>query len=669
MSNATPTSLLVSPEDLAFASTSSVHNRWLAILRSPLWLCFLVAVLARVWLIVHTNGVFDGDEATVGIQAEHILRGELPVYYYGQPYLGSLQAYVIAFIFLFTGPAVWAMRIEPIFTSLFIVYLTWRFSAVLADAAHLSSRAKLLFMTIAALVAAFAPLYDAVEEMKVTGGYIEAFAVMLWLLFCAFRLTQRWHEQASRRELVQRWAGLGFLIGFGLWIDPLVAYAYATIAIWIGGYFFLELVRLRQQTGAQSRLKLVKEAFLCVSGLPTMVLGFTPGIIWGAQNNWKNIIYIFQNGGSTSANRLYTILKVQEIYTTCLAPRAMGGALSTQPDVTPANPHILTFGLVVVGCALALSIIGIGLSLLESRTLFVRIRQLTLLPLLFFLCVSAIFSVASISTSAIYSGCGPVDYVGRYTVALVIALPFLVAAAFIVPLIILQEQEKRVSSREDAGVQRPAGSVFSRSRLLRGIQAGLLAVLALYFCTQGVAYAQADPNYTFHPTGCVAENPTDVGPILSYLQSENIHYAWASSWIGNRITFLTNEAIIATDWPGRVAANGEQVLHSDRPGIILLGQHNGPEPELLRALDADHITYHIARFYAEPGIDVLVVTSLSQTISPLDPTFASVLKKTLIGCWPLRINRAGNNDKPLKTLARTIFSLEKRKRSGYTRDC
>src|SRR5579875_73913 len=91
-----------------FASTRPVTSCM------PLIACFLLAVIVRVWLIVHTNGVLDGDEATVGIQAEHILRGQFPVYYYGQAYLGSFQAYVIAFIFLFTGPAVWAMRIEPI---------------------------------------------------------------------------------------------------------------------------------------------------------------------------------------------------------------------------------------------------------------------------------------------------------------------------------------------------------------------------------------------------------------------------------------------------------------------------------------------------------------------------------------------------------------------------
>ena len=273
-------------------------------LRSPLWFCFLVAILARVWLIAHTQSVIAGDEALVGIQAEHILRGERPEYYYSQPYLGSLQAYVIAVIFLLTGPTVWAMRIEPLLISLVIVYITWRFSEALADAARLSVRSKKLFMAIATLLAAFAPLYDAVEEMRVTGGYDDAFAVMLWLLFCAFRLTQRWHESASGRELLMRWIGLGFLAGLGLWIDPLVIYAYVTIAVWIGGYFLLELVRRHQHTGSESASHLFNQALFSLAALPAILVGFTPGLIWGAQNNWANVTYLFHNGASTSSENL-----------------------------------------------------------------------------------------------------------------------------------------------------------------------------------------------------------------------------------------------------------------------------------------------------------------------------------------------------------------------------
>ena len=45
--------------------------------------------------------------------------------------------YLIAGIILLTGPSVWAIRIEPLIISLVLVYLTWCFSAALADGAHL----------------------------------------------------------------------------------------------------------------------------------------------------------------------------------------------------------------------------------------------------------------------------------------------------------------------------------------------------------------------------------------------------------------------------------------------------------------------------------------------------------------------------------------------------
>ena len=624
----TPAAALI--EDRASPQTASGQRYGSKSLYFSLLLCVLVAVLTRVWLIVHTHGVMDGDEATVGIQAEHILRGELPVYYYSQAYLGSLQAYVIAFIFLFTGPTVWAMRVEPTLTSLLIVYLTWRFSLTLVNTAQVSGRARTFFVTIATLVAAFAPLYDVVEEIKVTGGYIEAFAIMLWLLWCAFCLTQRWMQQVSRRELVWRWAALGFLIGLGLWIDPMVVYAYAAIALWIGGYFLLELRKRSQQAESRSRKALCKEALLSIYAFPTALVGFTPGLIWGAQHNWDNIRYIFQNSSSGSGSSLHMILKVQEVYVTCLAPRAMGGALSTQPDVTPANPHILTFGLIVVGCSVLLSAGAILFSFIFPQRFFTCMRQLTLLPMLFLACVSSIFCISSISIGAIYSGCGPVDYVGRYVVALVVCLPFFVAAACILPLLIFQEKQDLLP--EDGDTRPLTRPGLFRMSWLTWIQGALLIILALYFGIQGIAYAQADPQYTFHPTGCVAENPTDVTPLIAYMQHSDIHYAWASSWIGNRITFETNGAVIATDFPGRLPANSQAVLRQDRPSIVLLVQHSDAHPAFLQLLDANHVTYHVARFFSEPGIDVVVVTPLNRTVSPLDPTFAPMLNKSLIGC-------------------------------------
>ena len=70
------------------------HKRWLVLRPSPLWLCLLLAVFVRVLLVVHTQGVIDGDEAVAGVQAQHILGGEVPIYYYAQQYMGSLQALI-----------------------------------------------------------------------------------------------------------------------------------------------------------------------------------------------------------------------------------------------------------------------------------------------------------------------------------------------------------------------------------------------------------------------------------------------------------------------------------------------------------------------------------------------------------------------------------------------
>jgi len=399
--------------------------------------CLLLAVIVRVWLIVHTNAVIAGDEAEVGLQAEHILHGEHPIYYYGQPYMGSLQMYLIAGILLLTSPSVWAIRIEPLIISLVLIYLTWCFSAALADGAHLSTRAKTLFMIIATLVAAFPPLYDTVEELRTTGGYVEAFTIMLWLLFCAFRLTQRWYVGVSARELALRWAGIGFLVGLGFWIDPLVLYVLLTIALWIGGYFIFQLVKPDQQTATQTRIALLKEALLFGAAIPTSLVGFAPGLYWGAHHQWANIHYLFQKGGTVPNGRLHTILQVQNVYTTCLAPRTLGGALPTQPDVTVANPHILTFGLAIIVFCFAISVASVLLSLFWHHPLLLRIRQLTLLPLLFIACASLIFCTASIAIYVVYSGCSSWDLLGRYVVPLVIALPFLIAAIFIIPAMIL----------------------------------------------------------------------------------------------------------------------------------------------------------------------------------------------------------------------------------------
>ena len=139
----------------------------------------------------------------------------------------------MAGIFAIVGPSVWALRAEPILLSLIVVWLTWKLASALADTARLPLHAKQWFMTIAAFLAAIPPLYDTVLELRTLGGYVEIFIFMLLLMLFALELTNRRAAGASRRELAWRWACIGFIIGLGLWVNPLICYAILAAAIWI----------------------------------------------------------------------------------------------------------------------------------------------------------------------------------------------------------------------------------------------------------------------------------------------------------------------------------------------------------------------------------------------------------------------------------------------------
>jgi hypothetical protein len=621
--------VIATDKNLSLSARFQQPWRWLRFLRSPLWLCLLFALLIRAWLVVHTRGVIAGDEAMVGIQTEHILSGQHPVYYYGQPYMGSLEAYFAALLFAIAGSSVWTLRAVSILLSLLLVFLTWLLAGALAEQTHLPAYARRRFMLIAALVAALPPLYDAVIELRMMGGYIEAFVIMAWLLLSGLRLTQRWHAGASVRELALRWAVIGLLIGLGMWTDPLIVSAIIAIALWIAGYCIVELVKLRQQSeseGQRSLHSLLKGALLALTAIPAFLVGFTPALVWGARNQWQNIAYIFMHGGDVSSNRFTAILQVQSFYNSCIAPRIIGGALPSEPNVTYTDPRLLTFGLMVGVFCLFASIVAIGLSLFWHGPFLLDIRQLTGYPLLFAVCSALTFSISLVSMRALEVHCGPWDLVGRYATPLLIAVPFFIAAIFTAISAYWQErgnsQPQKRSDVEPAARPLQSRSV-ARSPLTIVVMAGLLILLVAYLGLQSYAYFTANAGYTFQTSACVMA-PANNDPVIDYMQREHLRYAWSHGWMGDPVAFKTNSAIITADarfltgslpYLGRLPAYTLAVMHADRPSLLTLVKHDDPNPPQLQLLAARHITYRVARFTSEPGYDVLVITPLSRSVT------------------------------------------------------
>src|SRR5258706_8532454 len=112
--------------------------------------------------------MLDGDEALIGIQAESILRGARPFYFYSQPYMGSLEAYLAAALFRVFGPSALALRAVPLLLALPLVYLTWRLAREL-----LPSRAKTspLLAVLRALLTAPPPPLDTLSLRSTCGWH------------------------------------------------------------------------------------------------------------------------------------------------------------------------------------------------------------------------------------------------------------------------------------------------------------------------------------------------------------------------------------------------------------------------------------------------------------------------------------------------------------------
>lgn len=592
-------------------------------LLSPLWLCLLLALAIRIVLIVRTHGTLDGDEALLGIQAEHIVQGERPIYFYGIPYFGSLEAYMVALLFTLFGSSVAALRAETTAFALLLVGATWWLATLLAKAAPLSPGARKRFPLVAALVAALPPLYDGIVELRTGGGWIESFVLMLLLLISVQRLTTRWHEKVSWRELTLRWAGVGFLVGFGMWIYPLVGVAILAAALWIVFDRLREVVVLVRATlplpAALGRSLSV--VWPGVSALPACVVGFAPGVFWGATHQWANIRYIFGLGGGWTLHRVATVARVTTRYVGCVAPRILGGATPFEsPLLTVLHSPLLLIG---VFCSLG-SVALVACAWRWPRPALVCTRQLVALPALFGLCSAALFCLSSASASILVS-CQD-DFGGRYAAPLVLALPFFCATIF--TLLSLTP-----------GARRPAPARPTSRRRAAPTLLALGVLLAAYLAGQATTYGLTNPDLAFQSPWCTMA-PADYQPIITYLEREHIHAAWATNLLAYPISFLTDNAIVTADPAAitqpqavinRIPAYTDAVSRADRPALLVFVKHGDPHPYLLAQLDAAQVRYTFALFPSQPGIDVLVVIPLSRTVSPVTSPGLDIFYCQLMG--------------------------------------
>ena len=166
----------------------------------------LCALLLKLVLLLVGAFPFNADEAVVGLMARHILQRRWPLFFYGQAYMGSLDASLIALGFAVFGQHVAVIRAVQVLLYMGTVYT----SMLLAREIFSSKGAVLITGMLMAIPTVNVTLYTTVS----LGGYGEALLLGNLLLMLTLRII-RGPQKAWEYVTWGFLAGLGFW-GFGL---------------------------------------------------------------------------------------------------------------------------------------------------------------------------------------------------------------------------------------------------------------------------------------------------------------------------------------------------------------------------------------------------------------------------------------------------------------------
>jgi len=202
--------------------------------RTFLFLTVLAALALRLDFLFASNFVLDGDEAIVGLMAKHILDGQpVPIFYYGQHYMGSLEAILVSGLFKLFGVSSVAVKVVPLLFSLILIPLVYRLGREVTG--EFGAR-------VAALLVAIPPSPLVIWSAMARGGFIE----LVVIGSAALLLVCRWLKE--REPALTGTVLIGALLGLGWWVNFQVIYFIGPIGL------FMLFHLLRGRRGGISRV-------------------------------------------------------------------------------------------------------------------------------------------------------------------------------------------------------------------------------------------------------------------------------------------------------------------------------------------------------------------------------------------------------------------------------
>jgi hypothetical protein len=214
-------------------------------------LVVLAGVAMRVFVLTHSLGVLDSDEATTGLVARHFLHNfhEHPVFYWASNYGGTIEAAVTAPFFAVFGATPLVLKSVAIGWYAVGCVLLWRVGR------------RLVPEPMAVLAALLAWVWPGVYlwwSTKSRGFYGSLLVFGLLMALMGLRAVERPERRVE-------WLVFGLAAGLGWWDNPQIVLIAVPALLWV----------------AIKNWRALRNAWLAI---PTAVLGAGPWIVWNIRH-------------------------------------------------------------------------------------------------------------------------------------------------------------------------------------------------------------------------------------------------------------------------------------------------------------------------------------------------------------------------------------------------
>ncbi len=224
----------------------------------------VLGLALRLDFLIPCNFIIDADEAIVGLMAKHILEGkDIPTFYYGQHYMGSLEAILTAGVFKLFGISNITLKVIPLLFSILLIPLMFFIGLELKN----SFTAKL-----AAIFTAIPPVSLIIWSGKTRGGFIELVFIGALALYLTLKALKNKVIPSNYLILIS------LILGLGWWVNNQII------------FFIVPIVFVLFWKSWEVNLKLKEKSLFTLKNLAlslaAFIIGGLPFWVYNIKNNF-----------------------------------------------------------------------------------------------------------------------------------------------------------------------------------------------------------------------------------------------------------------------------------------------------------------------------------------------------------------------------------------------